>query len=69
MNEQEILEKLKVKLNNMSDEEFERFCIINNLTNNCNNCKWKYSNYLDCWCEFRLLPTDRIICEEYTEVI
>ena len=53
----------------MSDEEFERFCIINNLTNNCNNCKWKYSNYLDCWCEFRLLPTDRIICEEYTEVI
>lgn len=69
MNKQEILEKLKVKLNNMSDEEFERFCIINNLTNNCNNCKWKYSNYLDCWCEFRLLPTDRIICEEYTEVI
>ena len=52
MNKQEILEKLKVKLNNMSDEEFERFCIINNLTNNCNNCKWKYSNYLDCWCEF-----------------
>ena len=51
MNKQEILEKLKVKLNNMSDEEFERFCIINNLTNNCNNCKWKYSNYLDCWCE------------------
>jgi hypothetical protein len=69
MNKQEILEKLKVKLNNMSDEEFERFCIINNLTNNCNNCKWKYSNYLDCWCEFRLLPTDRMICEEYTEVI
>ena len=68
MNKQEILEKLKIKLDNMSDEEFERFCIINDLTNSCGNCKWKYSNDLDCWCEFRLLPTDKMICEEHKEV-